>query len=67
MDGKDGYLPEWKTEFKWKGKKSYGGTNCSNTANLKRMRGEARRGEAASRTAARTRGKVRGRPRRVQQ
>lgn len=43
MDGKDGYLPEWKTEFKWKGKKSYGGTNCSNTANLKRMRGEARR------------------------
>lgn len=44
MDGKDGYLPEWKTEFKWKGKKSYGGTNCSNTANLKRMRGEARRG-----------------------
>lgn len=39
-DCKDGYLLEWKTEFKWKGKKSYGGTNCSNTANLNK---EARR------------------------
>ena len=39
IDGKDGYLSEWKKDFKWKGKKSYGGTNCSNTANLKRRRG----------------------------